>query len=248
MLITVTGVDQPGVTSALFEVLSRHERRAAQRRTGGHPRPADARRAGGLCRRKWPTARELRDDVADRDPPRRPRRHDRAQRRHRRSSASRRRTPSSCSAGPITARAFGALATRGRRAGRQHRLHPRCLRLPGDRPGAAGLGAARMRAASCRPRWPGVAADEGVDIAVEDYSLERRAKRLIVFDVDSTLIQGEVIEMLAARAGAEAQGRADHRGRDARRARLRRVAARAGGHPGRPARRGARRGRPTSSS
>ena len=25
MLITVTGVDQPGVTSALFEVLSRHE-------------------------------------------------------------------------------------------------------------------------------------------------------------------------------------------------------------------------------
>lgn len=33
----------------------------------------------------------------------------------------------------------------------------------------------------------------------------RRAKRLIVFDVDSTLIQGEVIEMLAARAGAEAK-------------------------------------------
>ena len=48
-----------------------------------------------------------------------------------------------------------------------------------------------------------VAVDEGVDIALEDYSLSRRAKRLIVFDVDSTLIQGEVIEMLAARAGAE---------------------------------------------
>jgi phosphoserine phosphatase len=44
-----------------------------------------------------------------------------------------------------------------------------------------------------------------VDIALEDYSLSRRAKRLIVFDVDSTLIQGEVIEMLAARAGMEAQ-------------------------------------------
>jgi len=50
-----------------------------------------------------------------------------------------------------------------------------------------------------------VAVDEGVDIALEDYSLARRAKRLIVFDVDSTLIQGEVIEMLAARAGAEAK-------------------------------------------
>jgi phosphoserine phosphatase len=42
----------------------------------------------------------------------------------------------------------------------------------------------------------------GVDIALEDYSLSRRTKRLIVFDVDSTLIQGEVIEMLADRAGA----------------------------------------------
>ncbi|BBX71115.1 phosphoserine phosphatase SerB [Mycolicibacterium psychrotolerans] len=49
-----------------------------------------------------------------------------------------------------------------------------------------------------------VAVQESVDIAVEDYSLSRRAKRLIVFDVDSTLIQGEVIEMLAAHAGAEA--------------------------------------------
>jgi phosphoserine phosphatase len=47
-----------------------------------------------------------------------------------------------------------------------------------------------------------VAVAEGVDIALEDYSLSRRAKRLIVFDVDSTLIQGEVIEMLAERAGA----------------------------------------------
>ncbi len=49
-----------------------------------------------------------------------------------------------------------------------------------------------------------VAVEESVDIAIEDYSLSRRAKRLIVFDVDSTLIQGEVIEMLAAHAGSEA--------------------------------------------
>jgi phosphoserine phosphatase len=47
-----------------------------------------------------------------------------------------------------------------------------------------------------------VAGDVGVDVALEDYSIARRAKRLIVFDVDSTLIQQEVIEMLAARAGA----------------------------------------------
>ena len=53
-----------------------------------------------------------------------------------------------------------------------------------------------------------VAAEENVDIAVERAGLARRAKRLIVFDVDSTLIQGEVIEMLAARAGVEAEVRA----------------------------------------
>jgi phosphoserine phosphatase len=50
-----------------------------------------------------------------------------------------------------------------------------------------------------------VAADTGIDIAVERAGLSRRAKRLIVFDVDSTLITGEVIEMLAAHAGCEAE-------------------------------------------
>ncbi|MGV0397775.1 phosphoserine phosphatase SerB [Corynebacterium suicordis] len=45
--------------------------------------------------------------------------------------------------------------------------------------------------------------DIGVDIAIERAGLSRRAKRLICFDVDSTLIQHEVIEMLAAYAGRE---------------------------------------------
>jgi phosphoserine phosphatase len=44
-----------------------------------------------------------------------------------------------------------------------------------------------------------------VDIAVEPASIYRRAKRLVVMDVDSTLVQGEVIEMLAAEAGCEAE-------------------------------------------
>ncbi len=48
----------------------------------------------------------------------------------------------------------------------------------------------------------------GLDVAVEREGLTRRAKRLVVFDVDSTLIQGEVIEMLAARAGCEDEVRA----------------------------------------
>jgi phosphoserine phosphatase len=41
----------------------------------------------------------------------------------------------------------------------------------------------------------------GIDVAVQRESLGRRAKRLVVMDVDSTLIQDEVIELLAAEAG-----------------------------------------------
>ncbi|MFC5267822.1 phosphoserine phosphatase SerB [Kribbella qitaiheensis] len=54
-----------------------------------------------------------------------------------------------------------------------------------------------------------VLALEGVaqrlDVAVQAGGLYRRAKRLIVMDVDSTLIQGEVIEMLAEHAGRLAE-------------------------------------------
>lgn len=45
------------------------------------------------------------------------------------------------------------------------------------------------------------AAHHGIDLAVQPASLLRHGMRLIVMDVDSTLIQGEVIEMLAERAG-----------------------------------------------
>ena len=47
------------------------------------------------------------------------------------------------------------------------------------------------------------AAHQGIDVAVQPANLLRRGMRLIVLDVDSTLIQGEVIEMLAAYAGHE---------------------------------------------
>jgi len=49
------------------------------------------------------------------------------------------------------------------------------------------------------------AARQSLDIAVQPANLLRRGMRLIVMDVDSTLIQGEVIEMLAAHAGCEAE-------------------------------------------
>jgi len=45
------------------------------------------------------------------------------------------------------------------------------------------------------------AARQRVDVAVQRSGLRRRAKRLIVMDVDSTLIQDEVIELIARHAG-----------------------------------------------
>jgi phosphoserine phosphatase len=45
------------------------------------------------------------------------------------------------------------------------------------------------------------AALQSVDVAVQPANLLRHGIRLVVMDVDSTLVQGEVIEMLAAQAG-----------------------------------------------
>jgi phosphoserine phosphatase len=49
------------------------------------------------------------------------------------------------------------------------------------------------------------AAARGVDVAVVPAGLHRRAQRLVVMDVDSTVIQDEVIELFAAHAGCEAE-------------------------------------------
>ena len=56
-------------------------------------------------------------------------------------------------------------------------------------------------AAVLRTRLAACSARLGIDIAVQDDGIHRRAKRLVVLDVDSTLVQGEVIDTLAERAG-----------------------------------------------
>lgn len=52
-----------------------------------------------------------------------------------------------------------------------------------------------------RPTLAVAASRLGIDVAVEPAGLHQRATRLVVMDVDSTLVQGEVIEMLAGHAG-----------------------------------------------
>jgi phosphoserine phosphatase len=56
-----------------------------------------------------------------------------------------------------------------------------------------------------RPSLATVANTQSVDIAVSPGGLMRWAKKLIVMDVDSTLIQQEVIELLGAKAGKESE-------------------------------------------
>lgn len=200
MLITVTGVDQPGVTATLFEALSRHgvELLNVEQVVIRH------RLTLGVlvrCPASVADGAELRHDVE---------------------SAIRKvgldvsiersddvpiiREPSTHTifvlGRPITAGAFGAVAREVAALGVNIDLIRGVSDYPvtglelrvSVPPGADG----RLRTALNR-----VSSEEHVDVAVEDYTLERRAKRLVVFDVDSTLVQGEVIEMLAAKAGAE---------------------------------------------
>jgi phosphoserine phosphatase len=110
---------------------------------------------------------------------------------------------------PITARAFGAVARALAGVG----ANIDSIRRVADYP-VTGLELMVSPGPADRHRHPPgtlraklveVAASVGVDVAVERAGLARRGKRLIVFDVDSTLIRGEVIEMLAARAGESAK-------------------------------------------
>ncbi len=58
---------------------------------------------------------------------------------------------------------------------------------------------------SMRAQFLQVANDLGVDIAFQEDNVYRRTRRLVCFDMDSTLIEAEVIDELAAAAGVGEQ-------------------------------------------
>jgi phosphoserine phosphatase len=92
----------------------------------------------------------------------------------------------------------GRIAANGANIDRIDRLADRpvtCIELD-----VSGADPGMLRSALTRE-----SAEQGVDVAVQPGGLHRRAMRLIVMDVDSTLIAGEVIDMLAARAGCAEQ-------------------------------------------
>ena len=81
-------------------------------------------------------------------------------------------------------------------------------RMPLDTPEECGKGCIEFSvrgepedAAALRTEFLGVAQELNVDIAFQRDSLFRRNRRLAVFDMDSTLIQAEVIDELAKAAG-----------------------------------------------
>jgi phosphoserine phosphatase len=201
VLITVTGIDQPGVSSALFKVLSAYQ---VELLNVEQVVIRDRLTLGVmvLARPDVVDSDQLRSDVTD------------AIGRlgldvtvERSDDVPVISVPSThiivVLGRPITAVAFGAVAQEAAALG----VNIDVIRGVSDYP-VTGL---ELRV-SAPPGLDGqlqanlarVGAEQGIDIAVENFSLERRAKRLSVFDVDSTLIQGEVIEMLAERAGAGA--------------------------------------------
>jgi phosphoserine phosphatase len=81
----------------------------------------------------------------------------------------------------------------------------RITRLASDPVTCVELDVSGAEPGSLRNSLAQVAVERGVDVAVQPAGLYRRATRLIVMDVDSTLIQDEVIDLLAERAGCAAQ-------------------------------------------
>ncbi len=209
VLITVTGPDRPGVSSVLFAALTRHgvdlldvEQVVIRGRltlgalVAAHHDPEGLQEA--VEQAMAGIAMQVHTSIETHDNP--------AARRH--------STHVVVVIGrPITARAFGSIAQALADAG----ANIDAIRRVADYPVTGlelmvspvpGKGSENYPPGTLRAKLVDVARAAGVDVAVERAGLGRRSKRLIVFDVDSTLVQGEVIEMLAARAGAEAQVRA----------------------------------------
>jgi phosphoserine phosphatase len=101
---------------------------------------------------------------------------------------------------PLKARAFSAVAGRIADTGANIDRIERMARYPVT---AIDLHVSGTETEALRSVLSVEAAQQGLDIAVQPANLSRHGMRLVVLDVDSTLIQGEIIEMIAAHAGAE---------------------------------------------
>ena len=201
MLVTVTGHDRPGVTSALFDALSLHDVTVLdveQVVIRGRlilgvlvtaPTATDSSVDDALTAALAPMGMDVEvsrsgSDGEHDDPRRRGRSH------------------VTVLGHPLRPQAMAGLA--GCIAGCGANID-RIVRIAHYPVTAVEMEVSGAPAAELRARLALAAATLGVDVAVERSGLHRRAKRLVVLDVDSTLVQGEVIEMLAEHAGCGAE-------------------------------------------
>lgn len=193
VLVTLTGPDRSGVSTRLFEELARHELEIVDveqlvvrgrlvlsvlATRPGRPEPLEASvRAVG---EELGLEVEFEHGTGDN----RPRRVGRSQ--------------VTVLGHPLTPGAMAAVTARIKDAGGNIDRILRLARYP--------VTALRMEVSGADPDLlqadlAAAAFEHEVDLAVEERGILRHAQRLIVMDVDSTLIQGEVIEMLAEHAG-----------------------------------------------
>jgi phosphoserine phosphatase len=196
VLVTVTGRDRPGVTSALFASLASHDVEVLDveqvvirgRLVLGillalHGEPGSLRRAVTFCCDALGMEAEV--QVAD--------------------------SPRDVASGRRRGRHHVIVLGRPLRAGAVGEVARRIADLGGNIDSIGRLSntpvtslemmVSGAEAGLLRSALVTAATETGIDIAVERAGLHRRGKRLLVLDVDSTLVQGEVIEMLAAQAG-----------------------------------------------
>ena len=193
LLVTVTGRDRPGVTSALFDVLAAHpvevvdvEQVVIRGRLVLGVLVTVPQTEGVLRAELTGAARDLGMDVeivsgTGDAPPR---------------AAGRLHV--TVIGDPLRPAAVGAIATVIASCGANI---DRIVRLSRQPVTSLELDVSGADPAALRTALAAEASRRRVDVAVQPSGLHRRTKRLVVMDVDSTLIQGEVIELLAADKG-----------------------------------------------
>ena len=192
VLVTVTGRDRPGVTARLFAAMSEHavdvvdiEQVVVRGRLILGILVTAPEADGAFRAAVDQVARSLDMDVefepGSGDPIRKPG-----------------RTHVTVLGHPLRPAAMAAVA--GRIAARKGNID-RIVRLASYPVTSIELEVSGVDPAVLRVELAAAALSHGFDVAVQPSGLIRRAKRLVVMDVDSTLVQGEAIEMLAERAG-----------------------------------------------
>ncbi|MGW4896812.1 phosphoserine phosphatase SerB [Kitasatospora sp. NPDC004240] len=202
LLVKVFGKDRPGITAGLFATLADFgvdvidiEQVVTRGRitlcalvtppSGGSPGAEGALRA---TVHRWADDLKLQAEIISGTGDNRPRREGRSH--------------VTVLGHPLTASAVAALTSRITAADGNI---DRVFRLAKYPVTAVELAVSGVATEQLRAELSQEAAAQRVDIAVVAAGLERRAKRLVVMDVDSTLIQDEVIELFAAHAGCEAE-------------------------------------------